>query len=279
MRGVDGSSTSRVQTELSAGAAGGDPLDRPRGPVGRGGGRPRGSVPFPSAGHRGLPGGGPPPQGGRLRRLHLPDPCTGSASTPPPTSSSPASWTSSWGPNYLVTHHDGPMRSITAARDLCSKNLQAAMPQGRRLPAPPDPGPDVRALLPEPRPHRGQDPARAGRGVREPHPGDPRPDLRPEARRDAAPAHLHAPARDHPPPVARRVQGHQRPKPRSTSATSTTTSTGIVDASYSLPGHDAGHPRRLPLGRQQPAQRDHEAPHGDRRDPGLADGDHAASTG
>lgn len=34
------------------------------------------------------------------------------------------------GRNYLVTHHHGPMRSITAARDLCSKNLQAAMPKG-----------------------------------------------------------------------------------------------------------------------------------------------------
>jgi Mg2+ and Co2+ transporter CorA len=34
------------------------------------------------------------------------------------------------GPNYLITHHNGPMRSIGAARDLCSKNLQAAMPKG-----------------------------------------------------------------------------------------------------------------------------------------------------
>jgi magnesium transporter len=34
------------------------------------------------------------------------------------------------GPNYLVTHHNGPMRSIDASRDLCSKNLQAAMPKG-----------------------------------------------------------------------------------------------------------------------------------------------------
>jgi magnesium transporter len=34
------------------------------------------------------------------------------------------------GRNYLITHHRGPMRSTTAARDLCSKNLQAAMPKG-----------------------------------------------------------------------------------------------------------------------------------------------------
>jgi magnesium transporter len=34
------------------------------------------------------------------------------------------------GKNYLVTHHRGPMRSITAARELCGKNLQAAMPRG-----------------------------------------------------------------------------------------------------------------------------------------------------
>jgi len=34
------------------------------------------------------------------------------------------------GPNYLVTHHNGPMRSITSAREQCGKNLQAAMPRG-----------------------------------------------------------------------------------------------------------------------------------------------------
>jgi len=34
------------------------------------------------------------------------------------------------GRNYLVTHHRGPMRSITAAREQCGKNLQAAMPRG-----------------------------------------------------------------------------------------------------------------------------------------------------
>jgi len=34
------------------------------------------------------------------------------------------------GPDYLITHHDGPMRSISAAREQCGKNLQAAMPKG-----------------------------------------------------------------------------------------------------------------------------------------------------
>src|SRR5687768_1123251 len=34
------------------------------------------------------------------------------------------------GPNYLITHHNGPMRSVTATRDQCSKNLQAALPRG-----------------------------------------------------------------------------------------------------------------------------------------------------
>ena len=34
------------------------------------------------------------------------------------------------GPNYLITHHNGPMRSITAVRDQCDKNLQAALPRG-----------------------------------------------------------------------------------------------------------------------------------------------------
>ncbi len=34
------------------------------------------------------------------------------------------------GRNYLITHHRGPMRSITAAREQCGKNLQAAMPKG-----------------------------------------------------------------------------------------------------------------------------------------------------
>ncbi len=34
------------------------------------------------------------------------------------------------GPNYLITHHNGPMRSVTAVRDQCNKNLQASMPRG-----------------------------------------------------------------------------------------------------------------------------------------------------
>ena len=34
------------------------------------------------------------------------------------------------GPDYLITHHKGPMRSIAAARELCGKNLLAAMPRG-----------------------------------------------------------------------------------------------------------------------------------------------------
>ncbi len=34
------------------------------------------------------------------------------------------------GKNYLITHHRGPMRSITAAREQCGKNLQVAMPRG-----------------------------------------------------------------------------------------------------------------------------------------------------
>lgn len=34
------------------------------------------------------------------------------------------------GRNYLVTHHKGPMRSVSAARELCGRNLQAAMPKG-----------------------------------------------------------------------------------------------------------------------------------------------------
>ena len=49
------------------------PLDRPRGPHGQGGDDPRGPVPLPSPGHRGLPVRGPPPEGGRLRGLHLRD--------------------------------------------------------------------------------------------------------------------------------------------------------------------------------------------------------------
>jgi magnesium transporter len=34
------------------------------------------------------------------------------------------------GRNYLITHHRGPMRSISAAREQCGKNMQAAMPRG-----------------------------------------------------------------------------------------------------------------------------------------------------
>ena len=34
------------------------------------------------------------------------------------------------GPNYLVTHHKGAMRSITFARELCGKDLQVAVAKG-----------------------------------------------------------------------------------------------------------------------------------------------------
>jgi len=34
------------------------------------------------------------------------------------------------GRNFLITHHRGPMRSITSAQEQCGKNLQAAMPKG-----------------------------------------------------------------------------------------------------------------------------------------------------
>ncbi len=34
------------------------------------------------------------------------------------------------GANYLVTHHHGPLRSITASREQCQRGLNAAMPRG-----------------------------------------------------------------------------------------------------------------------------------------------------
>jgi magnesium transporter len=34
------------------------------------------------------------------------------------------------GKNFLITHHKGPMRSISAAREQCGKNLQVALPRG-----------------------------------------------------------------------------------------------------------------------------------------------------
>jgi magnesium transporter len=34
------------------------------------------------------------------------------------------------GRDFLVTHHKGPMRSITAAREQCGKSIQAGMPRG-----------------------------------------------------------------------------------------------------------------------------------------------------
>jgi len=34
------------------------------------------------------------------------------------------------GPNYLVTHHNGPMRSVASIRDQCTKDLQNAFPRG-----------------------------------------------------------------------------------------------------------------------------------------------------
>jgi magnesium transporter len=34
------------------------------------------------------------------------------------------------GSNFLITHHNGPMRSITAVREQCGKNIQASLPRG-----------------------------------------------------------------------------------------------------------------------------------------------------
>jgi magnesium transporter len=34
------------------------------------------------------------------------------------------------GPNYLVTHHEGPMRSVANAQEQCGKNISAALPKG-----------------------------------------------------------------------------------------------------------------------------------------------------
>jgi magnesium transporter len=34
------------------------------------------------------------------------------------------------GPNYLVTHHNGPMRSISSIRDQCGKDIENAVPKG-----------------------------------------------------------------------------------------------------------------------------------------------------
>ncbi|HET7746515.1 MAG TPA: magnesium/cobalt transporter CorA, partial [Vicinamibacteria bacterium] len=34
------------------------------------------------------------------------------------------------GTNFLITHHNGPMRSVSSTRDQCAKNLQASMPRG-----------------------------------------------------------------------------------------------------------------------------------------------------
>ena len=34
------------------------------------------------------------------------------------------------GPNYLVTHHNGPMRSISSIRDQCGKDIENAFPKG-----------------------------------------------------------------------------------------------------------------------------------------------------
>ena len=34
------------------------------------------------------------------------------------------------GRNYLITHHKGPMRSVTAAREMCGKNIIPSLPKG-----------------------------------------------------------------------------------------------------------------------------------------------------
>ncbi len=151
---------------------------------------------------------------------------------------------------HAVDHHDPrPVQQEPAGGDAARRGLPAAR----------DPRPDVRALLPEPRRHRGQDPDGAGGGVRGPEPRDPGPDLRPQEGRHAAAAHLPAPARDHQPPGPRRLQGHQRPRRRllPRHLRQPVPHRGRVDV---LPGHDPEHDGRLPLRGQQSAERDHEAP-------------------
>ena len=149
--------------------------------------------------------------------------------------------------------------------------------QGGGLPRAPDPRPDVRELLPEPRRDRGQDAARPGGGVREPDPRHPRPDLHAEAGRDAAAAHLHARARDPAPAFPGRVPGGE---PEGGHLLPRHLRQPLPDRGRDLllPGHDAGHARRLPVGHQQPAERDDEAADRAHRGAGLADGDHRAST-
>ena len=118
------------------------------------------------------------------------------------------------GPNYLITHHNGPMRSITAVRDQCSKNLQAAMPRGVDF--------LLHQILDQMFEHYFPSLDAIEDKIQlvqvevfeNPTPRDAGPDLHPQEGRHAAAAHLPAPARDREPPGPRRVQGHQRPRRR-----------------------------------------------------------------
>jgi len=120
--------------------------DRPRGPDGQRIHRPRGSLPLPPAAIEDC-----------LSEVHHPKADdygttlfhhrSRVSATTPTTPSRPVSWISSSASNYLITHHKGPMRSISSAREQCGKNIQAAMPRGLEFPAAPGPRPVVRALL------------------------------------------------------------------------------------------------------------------------------------
>ena len=95
------------------------------------------------------------------------------------------------------------MRSIAAARELCSKNLQAAMPRGVDF--------LIHQILDQMFEHYFPNLDAIEDKIQlvqvevfeNPTPRDPGPDLHAEARRAAAPPHLHAPARDRAPALAR----------------------------------------------------------------------------
>ncbi len=173
------------------------------------------------------------------------------------------------GPNYLVTHHKGPMRSIAFARDLCGKDLQVAVARGAdfllhqildrmfenyfpSLDAIEDKMQLVQVeVFENPTPGTLDRIFTLKRDVM-------------QLRRICTPEReiLHRLSRGEFRVVSaeggRLLPRHLRqPLPHR-------------GRHLLLPGHDPGHARRLPLRDQQPAQRDHEATHRAHRGAGLA---------
>ena len=134
---------------------------------------PRGPVPLPSPGDRGLPR----PKCTTPRSTTTTSTCssssTASASTRRPTSSSPASWTSSWARTTWSRTTRGPCARSRPPASSAARTSRRRCPRGVDFLLHQILDQMFEHYFPNLDADRGQDPARPGRGVREPDPRTP----------------------------------------------------------------------------------------------------------